>query len=246
MEPLDPSTLSVIAAFWTSELGCSPDAGTAERVEIVAHGLAWSGALAFRRGAGCILSVPPAHHDAARHRAAGLSPEVLFTEATLRQVFAASVERVIGPAYLGYVDNATFVPVPPAAVRQLEPSDAPALDRLRAACEPEAWEHSSVEMDMSVPTFGYSKGNAIIAAGVLQPWSAGIVNLGIVTHPAHRGAGYGRAVVSTMTRYALDIGQVPQYRTLTSNTPSMNIARALGYQEYARTLAARLVQQADS
>jgi predicted GNAT family acetyltransferase len=61
-----------------------------------------------------------------------------------------------------------------------------------------------------------------------------------VTHPAFRGNGYGRAVVSAMTRAALDEGAIPHYQTLASNTASRAIARSLGFTEYAQTLAVRL------
>jgi RimJ/RimL family protein N-acetyltransferase len=61
-----------------------------------------------------------------------------------------------------------------------------------------------------------------------------------VTHPVRRGQGYGRAVVSFMTAYALDGGGIGHYQTLLANAPSVAIARSLGYQQYATALAVRL------
>jgi predicted GNAT family acetyltransferase len=69
-----------------------------------------------------------------------------------------------------------------------------------------------------------------------------VLNVGIVTHPAQRGRGYARAVVSAMTAFGLARGAVLRYQTLQANAPAVAIARALGYQEYARTLAVRLAQ----
>jgi hypothetical protein len=43
----------------------------------------------------------------------------------------------------------------------------------------------------------------------------------------------------------LNSGLVPWYQTLVANTPSVAIARALGFTQYAETLAVRLKQVAN-
>ena len=43
-----------------------------------------------------------------------------------------------------------------------------------------------------------------------------------------------------VTRMVLDPGLMAQYRTLESNTHSMQIARRLGFEPYATSLAVRL------
>jgi hypothetical protein len=43
-----------------------------------------------------------------------------------------------------------------------------------------------------------------------------------------------------MTAHAPRAGRVPRYRTLLADAPAVAVARALGYREYARTLAVRL------
>ena len=52
-----------------------------------------------------------------------------------------------------------------------------------------------------------------------------LLHVGIVTHPAFRGRGYGTAVVSAMTADGLADGRVVQYRTLQANLPSVAVAR---------------------
>jgi hypothetical protein len=47
-------------------------------------------------------------------------------------------------------------------------------------------------------------------------------------------------VVSGLTGEVLKRGLVPQYRTLEANKSSMAIARALGFELYATTVAVRL------
>jgi len=63
---------------------------------------------------------------------------------------------------------------------------------------------------------------------------------GAPPHPAHRGRGYGRAVVSASMQHALDRGDLVVYQTLVANLPAVAIARALGCHDYARHLAVRL------
>jgi RimJ/RimL family protein N-acetyltransferase len=73
-----------------------------------------------------------------------------------------------------------------------------------------------------------------------EPLAATLLHIGIITHPDVRGQGYGRAVVSAISAYGLAADLVPRYQTLAANTPSVAIARALGFTHYATTLAVRL------
>jgi RimJ/RimL family protein N-acetyltransferase len=88
--------------------------------------------------------------------------------------------------------------------------------------------------------FGCFVDEVLAAAGMLEPWGARLRHVGILTHPGYRGRGYGKAVVSAMTAHGLAAGGVLQYRTLQANLPSVGIARALGFQRFAQTLAVRL------
>ena len=90
--------------------------------------------------------------------------------------------------------------------------------------------------------FGCFAGDRLAAAGMLERWGDRLLHVGIVTHPGHRGRGYGKAVVSAMSAHGLAAGGVMQYRTLQANLPSVGIARALGFQRFALTLAVRLTQ----
>ena len=66
-----------------------------------------------------------------------------------------------------------------------------------------------------------------------------VAHIGVITHPGHRGKGHGKAVVAEVSRDALANGLTLQYRTLAANAPSVAIARALGFQHYADTIAVR-------
>jgi RimJ/RimL family protein N-acetyltransferase len=118
--------------------------------------------------------------------------------------------------------------------------DLPELQRLAAACDRTAWEHSGID-PARPPVFGCFAGDRLAAAGMLERWGDRLLHVGIVTHPDYRGRGYGKAVVSAMTAHGLATGGVLQYRTLQANLPSVGIAQALGFQRFARTLAVRLI-----
>jgi RimJ/RimL family protein N-acetyltransferase len=114
------------------------------------------------------------------------------------------------------------------------------LGQLAAAVGPTAWAHSGISPERP-PVFGCYAAETLAAAGMLEPWGARLLHVGIVTHPAYRGRGYGKAVVSAMTTHGLTTGAVVQYRTLAANRASVAIAQALGFQRFGQTLAVRLL-----
>ena len=78
----------------------------------------------------------------------------------------------------------------------------------------------------------------MVAVARYRPAWEEAVSIGVVTHPAYRGRGYGRAVVSTAQ--GLEAGFIVLYQTLLANAPSVALATGLGYQPYATHLAVRL------
>jgi len=188
----------------------------------------------------CVLAVPEDWYEPVASRVGHRPPAEVFDSAVLRQVLGAAVDQVIGPAWLGYADASDFRPAPTMGTRLLTDQDLPELQRLAAACGPMAWEHSGID-PARPPVFGCFAGEVLAAAGMLECWGDRLLQVGIVTHPAYRGRGYGKAVVSAMTAHGLATGGVVQYRTLQANLPSVGIARALGFQRFAQTLAVRLI-----
>lgn len=55
-----------------------------------------------------------------------------------------------------------------------------------------------------------------------------------------RGCGYGKAVLSAASQYALDHHLLVLYQTLVSNKPAIAVAQSLGFQPYANHVAVRL------
>ena len=235
------TTLDRLDTWWAAALGCDASDFQQSRTVVACHGAALSdypGVLALARKGACIISAPPACVEPVRTLVAGQHPGAAFAGDILRHAFTFSA--VIGPAWLGYADHTDVRPADSRDTRRLTRQDAAALHALEAACGPVDWAHSGIDVGHDL-LFGRFHGPVLVAAGIGRSGDEGVLDIGIVTHPAYRGHGYGRAVVSAITAYGLAHGHVMRYRTLQVNVPSLRIARALGYQEYGLTIAVRPV-----
>lgn len=253
---LDPATWTRIGESLAARLGCGTETLRAPGVRIIALGGAFADyhgvyvwvmrALDSLDGSvdpAVIVSAParlvPATRAAltAAPAAAALDPAFWLTE------LGEQLQRVVGPSYQGYVDTNRFLPAALLAdydARPLTSGERSALSALAEAGGAEAWAHSAIQYDHD-PIFAVvDEVGAIKAAASLTSGLAEIASIGVITHPAARGRGYGRAVVSALTAWALERGLTPHYQTLRANTPSVAIARALGYQDVATALALRL------
>jgi GNAT superfamily N-acetyltransferase len=236
------ASIQAVLAFWAAHLGCSREQLAQPGTAVVRNGpdlAGYRGATVVSRPPACVVAVPDDWYQLAAGRLGRRPAVAVFDIPLLREVFGSAVDRVIGPAWLGYADAGDFTPALTMGTRLLTDRDLPALRRLADACGPTAWEHSGIRPGSS-PVFGCHAGEELAAAGMLEPWGDRLLHVGIVTHPAHRGRGYGKAVVSAMTAHGLAAGGVVQYRTLEANRASVGIARALGFQRFLRTLAVRL------
>jgi GNAT superfamily N-acetyltransferase len=236
------ASLHAVVAFWAAHLGCRDVQLAQPGTTVVRNGpdlAGYRGATVILRPPACVLAVPEDWYEPVAGAVGLRPPSEVFDATVLRQVFGAAVDRVVGPAWLGYADASDHRPAPTRGTRLLTGQDLPELRRLAAACGPAAWEHSGIDPERP-PVFGCFAGDALVAAGTLERWGDQLLQVGIVTDPAHRGRGYGKAVVSAMTAHGLALGGVVQYRTLQANLPSVGIARALGFQRFAQTLAIRL------
>jgi GNAT superfamily N-acetyltransferase len=235
-------SLQAVAAFWAAHLGCGEVQLAQPCTSVVRAGpdlASYRGATVVFRPPACVLAVPADWYEPVAGRIGQRPPAEVFDVTLLRDVFGTAVDQVIGPAWLGYADASDLRPAPTLGTRLLTDQDLPQLELLAAACGPLAWEHSGID-PARAPVFGRFAGDMLAAAGMLERWGDRLLQVGIVTHPGYRGRGYGKAVVSAMSAYGLATGGVMQYRTLQANLPSVGIARALGFQRFALTLAVRL------
>ena len=153
-------------------------------------------------------------------------------EALLRALAPLHVEKLVGPAFIGFaMENTLVVPSGPKA-RPLSEADVRAVDELRASCTPLEWEHGGSAIEEN-PSFGaFDEDGCLAALASYKKWNRRIAHLYVITAPHRRSGGFGSAVVGLAARSAMDLELVPQYRTLMSNSPSMRVAEKLGFEQY--------------
>jgi GNAT superfamily N-acetyltransferase len=234
------ASLDAVRAYWTAQLGFDPELASGviiARPEGTMGG--YQGVYAFRHGYSCIISPPAAWRARLTKALAGKTFEQAFDVAVLRTALDGGAAQSIGPAWIGCADESDVAAAEASAVRLLQPRDRAALERLREACDATEWEHSAIELDR-VPVFGVYEGPALAAAASYEPWGERLRSVGFITRAELRGRGYGHAVAAAATSHGIAAGHVMIWQTLEGNAPSMAVARRLGFQPYARTIALRL------
>ena len=229
-----------IEEYWASFFGLSVDVYARQPIAIVPHRRLgdYRGVWMFTVGSAQILSAPSDLVDALRSavEAHGAGPP--FEGTDLIETLGTAVVKVVGPAYQGFLPKSDFRPSPSSA-RLLTLSDASALLELSKDCSEEEWGHSDIG-DLNCPTFGLYAEGRLAAAANYRMESIDACAPGVITHPAFRGHGYGRAVLSAATADALDKGYLVLYQTLLTNLPAITIAEHLGFRQYGESLAVRL------
>jgi len=181
---------------------------------------------------GAVIVAAPRTLRAALEESA--EPSALVEPATLRSL-VPSAAVLIGPAWVGYAPN--IASEPGGDLRELEPG-APELAALRSAVSAEDWEHANLDAARPPIFASVASGVAVAAAGAELLLEC-VSHIGVVTHPAWRSRGLGRAVVRAAAACAHAQGRLAQYQTLASNAAALAIARSLGFEHFATTLAAR-------
>ena len=142
--PLAERTRWLLGRYWAEKLGVSPEAF--ERAGVTVGETARDDVNLFVRDEAMIVGAPSGFVSDCDGAAGQLS--VLDTDdaAAVREWFetVVSPERVLGPAFYGYVDPTTFDPVD-ADARVLEADDESAFEALRAAMPDEGWANGGPE-----------------------------------------------------------------------------------------------------
>ena len=230
-----------IDQYWADVFGLSPGFDRTDGLLVTPHARQWKDnfAFVFVRGNACVISVSRRRVEAVRRRAGPIGPGEWLTPGNVSSMFEEPVDRIVGPVFQGYAEADDFRPVHSDHVRRLCPADDDRLKALADACDSLQWEHSGT--DFSTPNhFGLVADDEIVAVAHYDMWAPYAASIGIITHPAHRGRGCGKAAVSAAMKHAFERGHLVVYQTLLANTPSVRLAHSLGCREYARTLAVHL------
>jgi RimJ/RimL family protein N-acetyltransferase len=148
------------------------------------------------------------------------------------------IEQELGVS-VRYLDDVCHVLTQPVttyhsqAVRQLTLADlellASAPPELRGSC----WDTLDRLLSQGICACAIVSGQ-IVATALTAARSQRHADVGVYTHPNHRGRGFARAAASMVAQRVQEAGQIPVWGAGEHNTPSLRIATKLGFEEVSR------------
>jgi hypothetical protein len=174
-------TMRKIRAHWRAQLGCDVDA-LPRGVTVIVHAAAlaaYSGPYAVMREDRCVVSAPVWIVDRAHDALAGRAAADVFDAHAIAVPFGDAVERVIGPAWIGYADAADVRAPDARDARLLTSDDVAALRALSAAAGETAWQHSGIDFDRA-PIFGLFVHDVLAAACSYERRGERVLHVGVV------------------------------------------------------------------
>jgi RimJ/RimL family protein N-acetyltransferase len=240
------SSITAIAdAWWARDFACSSTELRPTRTRVQQHAGALldnPGIWILVAGGAPLVSLPSdtlnVLGDLAQSWSVSDVADAAGLHSQLVSVCKLPVDKIIGPAFIGYGSLDSLDLRDAQLARQFSSEEA--IGRLQAACQPEEWDHGGSQPHPE-RTFGVvDPANELLALSGYKIWNDSIAHISIVTHPAQRGRSFGRAAVARAAQHALGAGLLPQYRTLRQNSPSMGIAKRLGFIEYGFSVYVRL------
>jgi GNAT superfamily N-acetyltransferase len=222
--------------FWAARLGC-PEGWLHEGVHVLPLEQQPGVYVVATDSAVVVSSAPACAADL--DRVVRERPDHLLEPGTLRDLLGVSLDRTIGPAWVGYTTAPARAPL--AVGQRLDRPGPRDLADLHTEVSDEEWQHAgAASWSASVGLFS---ARGLLAAAGYQVQEATVAHIGVVTRRTQRAAGCGRRVVSAIASEAVATGLIPQYQTLEANAPSLRVGAVLGFERYARTLAARLKEE---
>jgi len=122
--------------------------------------------------------------------------------------------------------------------RFLEQGDAQALSQLFDACDAGEVDDAFVAVGHEIAV-GCLEGERIVSAGSGYRLNR-FMDLGVLTHPAHRGRRLAPSVVAALCASASKLGVVAQYRCDVTNPSSRRVAEQRGFTKFWDTESIRL------
>ncbi len=180
----------LVDASWAWSLGCEVDLLRRPGIHLVPGGPGFTGyeAVFMARFDETVLvycpeRLRPAALEVLRQTPAG---DVFTVEACTR-IAGGRLQAVLGPAWHGFVDDRLFTPSARLLGGQVTLDDE-RLPALRAACgEPEWAEAGFLSREGLV--YAVEVKGQVVAAGNMTPFRGRPADVGLITHPDHRGRG---------------------------------------------------------
>ena len=166
----------------------------------------------------------------------GLRGGTSVPESQLREALADADITMHGADCLFYFTEAAKAELlqeaTPTNVRQLTEADEDLFKAFEAAASEQDLDDAYVELDHWA-VFGAIDDGRLVAAASSYPWGGALLaDTGVLTLPAYRGKGHGRAVVRALSRHAYGEGYEPQYRCQLDNHASIATAAGAGLTQF--------------
>lgn len=173
------------------------------------------------------LEVPPPLREQVEAVVAAHPADHLLRAADFVAAWGQEGARV-GHMKVYMLDASAFRPFTPDArftVRALTETDRAAFDEFLARCPADDRVEADIGLDQGSP-FGVFDGARLVAGASTYLW-LGMVDVGVLTDPAYRRLGLGKAVVSAVGEHVRAQGGILCYRHALSNTGSQGVAEGL-------------------
>ena len=228
---LSSRTLWTLRRYWADRLGVSPNAF--ERSGGTVGSAEEGGIQLFAHGDSLVIGTPDPLLDAAEDRSETVVSLNTEDEDAVHGWLTRfdGIEQAIGPTFYGYADRETFTPVESDA-RVLTAADSAAYQAFQQSIPDSEWEQGGTQFTPG-ETVGLFVDGELVAVAGFDVWEGLLAHLAVVTHPNHRGHGYGQIVVSQATERAFADGLLPQYRTSDAWPWSVALAQDLGFHRFA-------------
>ncbi len=145
---------------------------------------------------------------------------------------ATEGHKVLGPTIHAFTDEQLAAPL---VVEQIPAAD---IAGWRDVVSRRKWEDSGFAGEVPL-AFAVRSGGDIAAAANLTVFRGVPSDVGVLTHPKHRGKGYASRVAKAATAYAVRSHGIARYRAEADNPRSRAIASSLGFEDYFEQLAIR-------
>jgi hypothetical protein len=236
---MESSNQADVVSFWAREMAVAPEVLLEGPPLTISVQSLYNGVQLFLRDARLIVAVPEKLHEFVPRHLVRHAPETIFSVAFLEDLFRDRFEKILGPAHVAYADGSNFRGIFREGSRPLTEHDTPALELLAAGLTSGEMAQSGFD-PKQFPACGVFSESVLVAAANYKIWESRLAHITVAVSAAHRGRGYAQAAVTGLSTAALAAGLVLQYRSLATNSPSLGVARALGFQKFATTLYLRL------
>lgn len=223
--------IAEINRYWANRLNCSPNVLEQSGTIILPckQPQDYSRIVITRISKQAIVQVPAELVEPATDR---LDTAQIVTADHIKATFTDEELEIGWRDFIWYFSANADLPQPDDRVRLLSSGERLNLDELLSACSERDRELGNVSIEQEFP-LGLFENNNLLAVAAFIFDSDAIADVGVITHPHHRGKGLGKSIVLELVRHGIEHGRIVQYSTQEQNIGSKRLAESIGFWLYA-------------